>query len=139
MKAYILNIIFYVLIGYVEAVLWTYIDDDEMSPQEKKAFHKPLVLIRTCFYIPLLWHIGWIKVAGLFMCYPFWHLGVMYWFRNKLNPKIYKARFFANGSATSTAAMDNVKTVSWLKKLLKIPFWVRAVGTVAGTILYFFS
>jgi hypothetical protein len=139
MRAYLLNIIFFVLIGYVEAIIWSYINDDEMNAGAKKQFHKPLVLLRICFYIPLLWHIGWIKVAYLFMCYPFWHLGSMYWWRNKLNPKIYKARFFADSSTTSSAGMDNLKTVKWLKKLLKLPFWLRALAFVIGSIFYFFS
>ena len=141
MREYFLNIMFFCLIALIESVIWTYVDDNEMSPAEKKKFHIPLLLLRSCWFVLMLPFIGFIKTAGLVLCYPMWHLGVMYYYRNQLNPKIYKRRFFDISSNSSSAALDNVKLKGKIGKyinyLLELPFWLRFAAFLFGTIVYF--
>jgi hypothetical protein len=128
MIPYLLNISFFIVIAIIEAVIWTYVDDEEMPPNEKKQFHNPLVLLRVIWFGLMYLVVGWKKDLCLMACYPFWHLGVMYMQRNHLNPKVYKKRFFDTASSTTTSVIDNI---------INLSFTIRAICFIAGTITYF--
>jgi hypothetical protein len=128
MKEYLLNICFFILVGMIEASLWHYASDYEMTPKEKKVFHQPLLLLRASWFVALLWLVGWVDCAALICCYPFWHLGVMYKWRHKLNNQTYLLGFFDETSSTSTSVFD---------KFIKLNFPIRLLLLVVGTAVYF--
>lgn len=125
---YAINILFFAVIGTLEAFLWHY-SVNKISRVTAKRLHYPLVVIR------LIWF-GWLllknnydygSIVPLFCCYPFIHLGVMYQVRHWLNGKVYQYGFFSNASASSTSILD---------RLLPLDAWMRTAMFVFGTFTY---
>jgi len=129
MNIYLYNIIFFVLIALLEALLWHY-SVNKISIVTAKRLHIPLVLIRCAWfaYLFIITDKDFASVSSLIMCYPFWHLGCMYQFRNWLNRKVYKRGFIDVASSSSTSFVD---------KIFNFDFITRGMMLIVGTVFYF--
>lgn len=111
---YFSNILFFVLIGFLEALIWHDIVN-KVSRLTAKRLHYPLVLVRLIWFGALakFTNYDFGSIVPLFLCYPFWHLGSLYQFRHWLNHKVYPYGFFSNASSTSTSVWDRLLPLDW--------------------------
>jgi hypothetical protein len=126
---YFSNILFFIVIGMLEGIMW-HDCVNIISVRQAKLLHIPLVAIRVMWFV-LAYYIldnDVASITNLILCYPFWHLGIMYWMRNKLNPSIYKHGFFDVASPTSTSILD---------RLLPLTFGLRLTLFIFGSIFYY--
>ena len=126
---YVLNCILFIVIGIAEGYLWHY-SVNKITKQQAKNLHLPLMALRVIWYVWLLIHtrLDYSSVICLYLCHPFFHLGMMYQTRNMLNPKIYIYKFFDTASNTSTSIADT---------LFPMPFFIRLVMFIFGSVWYF--
>ena len=111
---YLSNIAFFILIGFIEAVMWHELVT-KISRLQAKRLHYPLVVIRLVWFwaIAFVTNYDMATLIPLVMCYPFWHLGSLYQFRHWLNPMIYQYGFFSNASSSSTSVWDRLFPMDW--------------------------
>lgn len=72
------------------------------SYQDNFNEHPLFVAIRSCVLIPLWIIAGWKVALCLGVMFPFFHDGQYYRFRNKIDPTLYRKKWFSQ-STTSTA------------------------------------
>ena len=125
---YFENIVFFAIIGFLEAVLW-HKSVNKISRLTAKRLHYPLVFIRAVWFgwLLIVTDYDYASIIPLFMCYPFWHLGTMYQFRHWMNNAIYPYGFFSNASSSSTSILD---------RLLPMDAWFRTILLIIGTFFY---
>ena len=128
MIIYLINILFFTLIGISEGIFWHF-TVNKLSTKTLKNIHIPLVLIRMMWFIFLYFKTNedFASISNLILCYPFIHLGVLYQTRHMLEPRIYKDGFFSNPSESSTSIWD---------RILPITYGLRYIMFLFGTIFY---
>ena len=125
MTFYLLNILFFILVGVSEGIFW-HLSVNKISTKTAKYLHMPLVAIRAAWFIFVWYKLDkdTVAVFNLFLCYPLFHLGFLYQTRHWLQPEIYKSGFFSDPSSTSTSVLD---------RLLPITFGMRWLLFLIGS------
>jgi hypothetical protein len=104
-SAYTLLCVYAALEGKREAFYWHF-----KGIKEAEDLHATFLLQRFIVWLITLL-LSW-KLALSFACaFPFWHLGVMYHYRRKLNGAVYKHGFFSDNSNTGTQRIKIFKTL----------------------------
>jgi hypothetical protein len=129
MNYYLLNILFFTIVGALEGILW-HLTVNRVSAKTAKYSHIPLTIIRIAWFAFLYVKMNndFASVSSLIMCYPLIHLGFLYQTRHILEPRIYKYGFFSNPSESSTSVLDKVFPITfgfrWMSFLFGTTFYV---------------
>jgi hypothetical protein len=91
--------------------------------------HTWYVVARLLMWFPLFYNNLWDGVAAI-LCFPFFHDGMLYTFRNWLNPLIYRRGWWSEPSKGGTAMWDlstgGRVTFFLLGVMLYVVFWVMS-------------
>jgi hypothetical protein len=92
----ILLCVYAALEGKREAFYWHF-----KGIKEAEDLHPTFLLQRFIVWLPTLL-LSWQLSLAVACAFPFWHLGVMYHYRRRLNSAVYKHGFFSENSNTGT-------------------------------------
>jgi hypothetical protein len=126
---YLYNILFFILIGMLEGVMWNYAVN-KISKTASRNLHISLVVVRLSWFVWLFYMSDYdlASVSSLILCYPFWHLGMMYKVSNMFNDQVYKRGFLDTASSTSTSVIE---------RFFPQTFFIRSMMFIIGTAFFF--
>jgi hypothetical protein len=139
--------LFNILMGYIEGAYWHFRNIVVLSNHFKTPYalklnlHSALFALKVLFAIIILYSCRSESILSLILfsvaliiSQPYFHLGVMYWHRNKLDSRVYKKGFF---DVNVIEKGDSSKLDLMLKK--QISYQMRLFGFIISIILIIFA
>jgi len=153
----VINVVYWCIEGFREAYYYDRLPNEDIYAINRLIFKKqPKIKIQFVFQRACFLTINWLVIcllklpilffAGILLIQPYFHLGMYYRHRNKLNKELYTKGFYSNASTTSSAFLD-VKSKMGFSKFLNIKSYliltetpiIRIVLAIFGAFLIFIS